>query len=340
MVWNVLVSGLLTGATVVLYDGSPTHPGPDRLWRVVADQQVTVFGTSAAYLHGCAKAGLSPARDHPIEALRALHSTGSPLSADGFHWAHEHVGPHVPVLSGSGGTDVATAFVGGNPLLPVRVGEISGPCLAVDVHAWDDDGKPVVGQVGELVVTAPMPSMPLHFWNDPDGTRYRSSYFDTYPGVWRHGDWIEFTERGTAVIHGRSDSTLNRMGVRMGTAEIYRAVEALPEVTEALAVGVEDPDGGYWLPLFVVLRPGQVLDDALQARIVETIRRDASPRHVPDDIIQVPGIPHTLTGKKLEVPIKRTLIGRPAGIDPDAVDNAELLRPFAELRRRGRDSNR
>jgi acetoacetyl-CoA synthetase len=207
----------------------------------------------------------------------------------------------------------------------------------VNVQAWDDDGKPVVGQVGELVVVSPMPSMPLRFWNDPDGSRYRSSYFDTFPGVWRHGDWIEFTERGSAIIHGRSDSTLNRMGVRMGTAEIYRAVEALPEVAEAMAVGVEGLDGGYWLPLFVVPRPGQVLDDALRARITDAIRRHASPRHVPDEIIEVPGIPHTLTGKKLEVPVKRVLLGRPAAIDPGAVDNPDLLEVFAELRRGGSD---
>ena len=335
MVWNVLVSALLTGATAVLYDGSATHPSIDRLWALVAAQQVTVFGTSAAYLHGCLKADLAPARDYDIGALRALHSTGSPLSADAYRWAHERVGRHVPVVSSSGGTDVATAFVGGNPLLPVYVGEIPGPCLGADVQAWDEDGKPVVGQVGELVLASPMPSMPLYFWNDPDGSRYRGSYFDTFPGIWRHGDWIEFTERGTATIHGRSDSTLNRMGVRMGTAEIYRAVESLPEVAEALAVGVEQPGGGYWLPLFVVLRPGHELDDALRARIAGAVRRDASPRHVPDEVIAVPGIPHTLTGKKLEVPIKRILMGRPAAIDPDAIDDADLLQVFAELRRGG-----
>ena len=335
MVWNVLVSALLVGATVVLYDGSPTYPGQDRLWRIAAEQKATLFGTSAAYLHGCAKADLAPARDYGIGTLRALHSTGSPLSADGFRWARERVGAHVPLLSASGGTDVATAFVGGNPLLPVRIGEIPGPCLGVDVQAWDDDGKPVIGQVGELVVASPMPSMPLYFWNDPDGSRYRSSYFGTFPGVWRHGDWIEFTDRGSAVIHGRSDATLNRMGVRMGTAEIYQAVEVLPEIAEALAVGLESPDGGYWLPLFVLLRPGHVLDDALRARIIEAIRRDASPRHVPDDVIAVPGIPHTLTGKKLEVPVKRVLLGHPAAIDRAAVDNADLLDVFGQLHRGG-----
>lgn len=329
MVWNVVVSSLLTGASVVLYDGSPTHPQHDQLWRLVADQKVTVFGTSAGYLHGCVKEELRPARDYDIEALRALHSTGSPLSADGFRWAHEHVGTHVLVFSGSGGTDVATAFVGGNPLLPVRVGEIPGPMLGADVQAWDDDGKPVIGQVGELVVVSPMPSMPLYFWNDADGARYRASYFDTYPGVWRHGDWIEFTDDGSAVIHGRSDSTLNRMGVRMGTAEIYQAVEALPEVAEALAIGVDGTDGEYWLPLFVALREGHTLDDALRSRIVAAIRRDASPRHVPDDIIGVPGIPHTLTGKKLEVPVKKILLGR-----APAIDDPDLLDVFATVRRR------
>ena len=337
MMWNVTVSALLTGATTVLYDGNPTYRDQAQLWRIVADQRVTVFGTSAAYLHGCLKADLSPAREHDLGALRALHSTGSPLSADGFRWAHERVGADVPLFSASGGTDVASGFVGGNPLLPVWVGELSGPYLGVDVRAWSDDGRPLVGQVGELVVTAPMPSMPLYFWADEDNARYRASYFDTFPGVWRHGDWIEFTPRGSAVIHGRSDSTLNRMGVRMGTAEIYRAVEALPEVAEALAIGVESPDGGYWLPLFVALRPGHTLDDALRGRITAAIRRDASPRHVPDDVIAVPGIPHTITGKKLEVPVKRLLLGLAAGVDRGSVDHPDLLDLYATFRRGGSD---
>jgi acetoacetyl-CoA synthetase len=217
-------------------------------------------------------------------------------------------------------------------MLPVWSGEIPGPCLGVDVHAWDSAGQPVVGQVGELVVTSPMPSMPLFFWDDPDGERYRSAYFDTFPGVWRHGDWIEFTERGGAVIHGRSDATLNRMGVRIGTAEIYAAVERLDEVLEALAVGIETADGGYWLPLFVVLRPGYLLDDALKAHISNGIRQAASARHIPDDVIAVPAIPHTLTGKKLELPVKRALLGLPLGIDPEAVDRPELFSLFADAR--------
>jgi acetoacetyl-CoA synthetase len=332
MVWNAAVSALLVGSTVVLYDGSPTYPSPDKLWSIVEEQRITVLGTSAAYLHTCAKAGLAPIRDHDISVLRALHSTGSPLSTNGFRWAHQNVGEHVPLFSSSGGTDVASAFVGGNPLLPVRVGEIPGPCLGVNVEAWDSSGRPVVGQVGELVVTEPMPSMPLFFWNDPDGERYRSSYFDTFPGVWRHGDWIEITERGSAIIHGRSDATLNRSGVRIGTAEIYQAVEAIDEVAEALAVGVDDPDGGYWLPLFVVLKGDGGLGKDLIDRINETVRREASPRHIPDEIIAAPGIPHTLTGKKLEVPIKRLLKGLPAGIDPDAIDQPQLLEFFAQVR--------
>jgi acetoacetyl-CoA synthetase len=333
MMWNMIVSGLLTGSTVILYDGSPTYPGPERLWRIVAEQKVTIFGTSAGYLHGSMKADLFPSHDHDLSSLRALHSAGSPLSSDAFHWASERVGHNVPVVNGSGGTDIASGIVGGNPLLPIRAGEISGPCLGVDVQSWDDDGKPVVGEVGELVIASPIPSMPLYFWNDPDGARLRAAYFDVYPGIWRHGDWIEFTDRGSAVIHGRSDSTLNRMGVRMGTAEIYQAVESLPEIAEALAVGIEDAEIGYWLPLFVVLQPDHVLDDELRARLVDIIRRQASPRHVPDDIIAIPGIPHTLTGKKLEIPIKRVLQGRPAAIDPDAVDHPELLQTFAALRR-------
>ena len=330
MVWNVVVSGLLTGATVVLYDGSPTHPTPDKLWQIVSDHRISVFGTSAAYLQTCAKAGLSPAHEHDITALRALHSTGSPLAPQSYRWAHEHVGAKVPLVSSTGGTDVATAFLAGNPLLPVWLGEIPGPSLGVDVQAWDAEGRSVVGEVGELVVASPMPSMPLYFWNDPAGDRYRASYFETFPGVWRHGDWVEFTERGGAVIHGRSDATLNRMGVRIGTAEIYQAVERLDEVIEALAVGVEERDGGYWLPLFVVLRPGCTLDDALMTRINETIRQVASPRHVPDDILAVPAIPHTLTGKKLEVPVKKVLLGMAPGVDPGAVDRPDLFDLFAD----------
>ncbi len=333
MVWTVVVSGLLTGATIVLYDGSPTHPTPERLWQIVDEQRVNVFGSSAAYIHACAKDNLTPSRNHDITALRALHSTGSPLSGTGFRWAHENVGAGIPLFSSSGGTDVATAFVAGNPLLPIRAGEIPGPCLGVNVQAWDDNGRPVVGQVAELVVTEPMPSMPLYFWNDPDGKRYWSSYFQTFPGVWRHGDWVEITERGSAIIHGRSDATLNRMGIRIGTAEIYQAVEGLAEVAEALAVGIDGEGGEYWLPLFVVLRPGCVLDEDLITRINHTIRQEASPRHVPDEVIEVSGIPHTLTGKKLEVPIKRVLQGLPAAIDPEAVDRPDLLAVFADMRR-------
>jgi acetoacetyl-CoA synthetase len=332
MVWTAVVSALLMGSTVVLYDGNPTYPSPDQLWTIVEAQRVTIFGASAAYLHACAKTDLKPVKDHDLSALRALHSTGSPLSANGFRWTHQNVGEHIPLFSSSGGTDVASAFVGGNPLLPVRVGEIPGPCLGVNVQAWDSGGRPVVGEVGELVVTQPMPSMPLYFWNDPDGRRYRSSYFDTFPGVWRHGDWIEITPRGSAIIHGRSDATLNRSGIRIGTAEIYQAVESLDEVAEALAVGIDRPDGEYWLPLFVVLKDGVDLDAKLTDRINDTIRRQASPRHVPDEVIAVPGIPHTLTGKKLEVPIKRVLQGIPATIDPDAIDRPELLKVFADLR--------
>ena len=339
MVWTIVVSGLLTGATVVLYDGSPTHPTPDKLWQIVDEHRVTVFGSSAAYLHTCAKAGLSPARDHDITALRALHSTGSPLAPYGFQWANQHVGAHVPLVSSSGGTDIASAFVAGNPLLPIWQGEIPGRCLGVDVQAWDHDGRPILGQVGELVVASPMPSMPLYFWNDPSRDRYRASYFDTFPGVWRHGDWIEFTERGGAVIHGRSDATLNRMGIRIGTAEIYQAVEGLEEIAEALAVGVEGQDGNYWLPLFVVLQPGYALNSALEARINKTIRQVASPRHVPDQIVAIPAIPHTLTGKKLEVPVKRVLLGMAPGIDPGAVDRPELLAMFADVPRRPASEN-
>ena len=332
MMWNLLVSGLLVGSTVVLYDGSPTYPHTDSLWRVAAEAGVTVFGAGAGYLLACAKEELHPGKDYPLEALRAVGSTGSPLPASGFRWVQDGVGRQIPVVSMSGGTDVVTAFIGGCPLLPIRAGELNAICLGAPVEAWSDEGRPVTGQAGELVVTQPMPSMPVYFWNDADGSRYRKAYFDKYPGVWCHGDWITITERGSIVVHGRSDATLNRMGVRMGSAEIYNAVEGLAEVNDCLVVGVEQDDGGYWMPLFVALADEAVLDDELRARITAAIRTGASPRHVPDAILAVPGIPRTMTGKRLEIPIKRILQGAPPGdvVSPTAVDRPDLLGIFAE----------
>jgi len=330
MMWNLLVSGLLVGSTIVLYDGSPTFGRTDYLWQVVAEQRVTVVGAGAGYWLACAKEDLHPGRDHDLGALRAVGSTGSPLPASGFRWVQEGLGRPVPVVSMSGGTDVVTAFIGGTPLVPIRAGELNAICLGVAAEAWGDGGRPVVGSAGELVVTKPMPSMPVSFWNDSDGEKYRSAYFDKYPGVWCHGDWITVTDRDSVVVHGRSDATLNRGGVRMGSAEIYNAVESMTEIKDCLVVGVELDDGGYWMPLFVACADGVEFDDDLRSRIVDAVRSGASPRHVPDDVIAVPGIPRTMTGKRLEIPIKRILLGAKASdvLTPSAVDRPDLLAEF------------
>ncbi|OBF59304.1 acetoacetate-CoA ligase [Mycobacterium sp. 852002-50816_SCH5313054-b] len=335
MMWNLLVSGLLVDATIVLYDGSPTHPGTDGLWRVAADAGVTVLGAGAGYLLACAKKELTPGASYPLDGLRAVGSTGSPLPASGFRWVQEGLGRAVPVISMSGGTDVCTAFIGGCSILPVVAGELSCLCLGSAIEAWKGRGHPVIGEEGELVVTKPMPSMPVSFWNDDDGSRYRAAYFDKYPGVWCHGDWITISDRGSVVVHGRSDATLNRMGVRMGSAEIYTAVERMPEVQDCLVVGVEQDDGGYWMPLFVHLADGAEFDDALRSRIVGEIRQHASPRHVPDDILDVPGIPRTLTGKRLEIPIKRILLGAAPdeAVQQSSIDRPDLLDAFVAYRR-------
>ncbi|MFF4651531.1 acetoacetate--CoA ligase [Streptomyces sp. NPDC001380] len=335
MMWNFLVAGLLTGSTVVTYDGSPGHPGTGALWEVAARTGATVLGTSAAYVVASRKAGLHPGRDLDLSAVRCIGTTGSPLPPDGFRWIYDEVKSDVWLASVSGGTDVCSCFVGGVPTLPVHVGEIQAPCLGADVQAWDPAGSPVVDQVGELVVTRPLPSMPTGFWNDPDGARYRASYFETYPGVWRHGDWITVTPRNTVVIHGRSDSTLNRQGVRMGSADIYEVVDRLPEIRESLVIGLEEPGGGYWMPLFVVLEEGAVLDDALRGRIRTALREQLSPRHVPDEVVAVPALPHTLTGKRIEVPVKRLLAGAALdqAVNPGSVDNPDSLRFFERLAR-------
>ncbi|MCL2532712.1 MAG: acetoacetate--CoA ligase [Nocardiaceae bacterium] len=333
MMWNFQVAGLLVCATIVCYDGSPAHPTQDRLWEIAARRGVTVLGTSPGYVMACEKAGVVPARDHDLAALHTVGITGSTLPAALSWWLADNVGWHVQVASISGGTDVVSAFVGAAPTVPVWPGELSVPYLGVALDAFDESGRPVRGDVGELVVTRPMPSMPVRFWNDPDGSRYRDSYFDVFPGVWRHGDWISITERGGVVMHGRSDSTLNRGGVRMGSADIYQVVERLPEIAEALVVGVERADGGYWMPLFVVLADGIVLDDTLRDRIRSEVRTQASPRHVPDEIVAVPGVPHTRTGKKLEVPIKRLFQGGDPQrvVDRSAVDDADLFDWFARF---------
>ncbi|MFC0451122.1 acetoacetate--CoA ligase [Rhodococcus jostii] len=335
MMWNFQTAGLLVGATIVCYDGSPSYPTPDALWALVSHLGVTVVGTSPGYVLACDKAGVVPAREHDLSSLRAVGVTGSTLPASSSLWLSENIGRAVPVVSITGGTDVVSAFIGGARNVPVWPGELSAPCLGVAVDAFDESGRPVRDEVGELVVTAPMPSMPVSFWNDPVGERYREAYFDVFPGVWRHGDWITITDRGTVLMHGRSDSTLNRNGIRMGSADIYQVVEKLPEIAEALVVGVDLPDGGYWMPLFVVLSEGVELDEALKQRIRGAIREQASPRHVPDDIIVAPGIPHTRTGKKLEVPLKRIFQGADAGrtVDRSAVDDPDLLDWFARYGR-------
>ena len=336
MMWNFLISGLLTRAAIVLYDGSPGHPDMNVLWELAERTGMTCFGTSASYIAACMKAGVEPAAAHDLHRLRAVGSTGSPLAPEGFDWIYEHVGDDTWLFSTSGGTDLCTAFVGGVPLLPVYRGELQARALGAKVEAYDEQGKPVIDQVGELVITEPMPSMPLFFWGDDDGSRYRASYFEHFPGVWRHGDWIEITSRGTAVIYGRSDSTINRQGVRMGTSEIYRAVQAVPEVLDALVVDVPRPGTEGWMPLFVVLRDGTELRDELRDEIKRRIREECSPRHVPNEIFQITEVPRTLSGKVLEVPVKKILTGTPPeqAASRDSLANPAALDYFVSLRER------
>src|SRR5215472_15070913 len=330
MMWNYLAGGLLAGLTIVAYDGSATYPETGALWRLAADTQISYFGTGAPYLLACAKAGLSPGRENDLAAVRGIGSTGSPLPPEGFRWVYRHVGSDLLLGSFSGGTDVCTGFVGPSPLLPVRSGVIAGACLGAKVEAYNAAGQPVTGEVGELVITAPMPSMPVGFWNDPTGERYRASYFGTYPGVWRHGDWITMLADGGCVIYGRSDATLNRGGVRMGTSEFYRVVEGLPEVADSLVVDTGQLGADGRLILYLVLTGDLTLDEDLTGRIKAALRAALSPRHVPDEIHQVPGIPRTLSGKKLEVPVRKILLGTPVAdaADPDALANPEVLAWF------------
>jgi acetoacetyl-CoA synthetase len=330
MMWNYLAGGLLTGTTIVLYDGAATYPDPGRLWRLAAEHNVSYLGVGAPYLLASMKAGLQPGAEHNLAALRAIGSTGSPLPPEGFEWVYREVKADVLLGSFSGGTDLCSGFVGPCPLLPVRAGVISGRCLGAKVEAFDEDGKPVTGEVGELVLTEPMPSMPVGFWNDPGDVRYHESYFEKYPGVWRHGDWIEVLPDGGCVIYGRSDATLNRGGVRMGTSEFYRVVEAFPEVSDSLVVDTGRLGTEGRLILYVVMAPGGALDEAFQARLCSALRRELSPRHVPEEIHRVPGIPRTLSGKKLEVPVRKILLGAdPAqAVDPNALANPEVLRYF------------
>ncbi|MGW0452550.1 acetoacetate--CoA ligase [Gordonia sputi] len=330
MMWNFQVAGLLMGATIVTFSGHPLAPNADRLWQICDDNQVTFFGTSPGQLQASRKAGLEPGRDHDL-SLRAIGSTGSPLSPDLFTWVDEHVAAGLPVSSTSGGTDVCSAFCGGTPSVSYVPGEMTVRYLGCALDSWAPDRTPLIGEVGEMVITEPMPSMPISFWNDPDDAKYRAAYFDhewtddVAPNVWRHGDWLEVTDRGSVIIHGRSDATLNRNGIRMGSADIYEVVEAIPDVAEAMVVGVDGPNATYWMPMFLTLMPGVSLTDELVRTIRDSVRVRLSPRHVPDQVIEAPGIPHTRTGKKLEVPVTAMLAGRQVGIDAKSVDNPDLL---------------
>jgi acetoacetyl-CoA synthetase len=333
MMWNLLIGGLLVGATVLLYDGSPAYPDMGALWRFAEESRMTFFGTSAGYITALMKSDVAPGRQYDLSALVGIGSTGSPLPPEGFEWVYAHVKSDLWLASISGGTDVCGCFIAGAPILPVYSGELQCRALGVNAQAYDTDGNSVIGVMGELVVTEPMPSMPIYFWNDPDGRRYRESYFEMYPGTWRHGDWVVINERGGVVIYGRSDSTINRQGVRMGSSEIYRVVEGLPEVLDSLVVDLEGLGGASYMPLFVVLREGVELDAALERKIKDAIRTALSPRHVPDAIFAVPDVPRTLSGKKLEVPVKKILMGVPVerAANPDSLRNPELLPFFVDL---------
>ena len=337
MMWNFLVGVLLTPASIVLFDGSPGHPSLDTLWDLSEQAGITCFGTSASYISSCMKGEVEPKHGRSLEGLAGVGSTGSPLPPEGFQWVYDKLGSDTWLFSTSGGTDLCTAFIGGVPTLPVYLGELQAPSLGAKVEAWDPEGRPLRGEVGELVLAEPMPSMPVFLWNDPDGERLRDSYFSVYPGVWRHGDWIEITERGTVVIHGRSDATINRGGIRMGTAEIYRAVESVEEVTSALVVDLPKEGTEGWMPLFVVLADGEELTDDLVSQIKRRVREECSPRHVPNEVHQVPELPRTLSGKALEVPVKRILMGADPekAVSRSSLANPEALDYFVELAKKG-----
>jgi len=333
MMWNALVSTLLLRASIVMIDGNPVYPDVSAQWRIAEETRPTTMGAGPALLMGCRKAGLDVGRELDLSTIRQLCAAGSPLPPEGFDWVYEQLGPEVLLNVGSGGTDVCCGVVQGSPLQPVYRGEIAGRCLAVDSAAFDPEGREVVGELGELVIRQPMPSMPVSFWNDPGGERYRAAYFDMYPGVWRFGDWIVFTDRGSCVVTGRSDATLNRGGVRLGTGEFYAVVEELDEVLDSLVVHLEDAEGGPGeLLLFVQVREDVALDEGLRGRIGAELRGALSPRHVPDGVHAVPAIPRTMTGKKLELPVKRILQGaRPEGVaSRDALSDPSSLDAFVE----------
>jgi acetoacetyl-CoA synthetase len=339
MMWNYIQASLLCGGTIVLYDGAPNYPDLNALWKLAADVGITHFGTSAGFITANMKADLKPGADYDLSALRSIGSTGSPLPPEGFDWCYESIKKDLWLASISGGTDVCSAFVGGNPLLPVYSGEIQCRALGCKLEAFDENGKSVIDEMGEMVISKPMPCMPVFFWNDANNQRYKESYFEHFPGVWRHGDWTLVTPRGGVIIYGRSDSTLNRGGVRIGTSEIYRAVESIPEVRDSLIICL-DQAASFYMPLFVATTSGD-LDDELRKRIRKTIRNECSPRHVPDDIILIEEVPYTISGKKVETPIKKILSGmsEEKAIKADALRNPETLAVFRELRQKLNLSN-
>lgn len=333
VMWNIGVASMLAGSVLVIYDGNPAYPELDRLWGLAERAQLTQFGGGAAYYIGCMKAGLEPGKSFDLSALKSIGSTGSPLPEEGYEWVYNAIKKDLWLISISGGTDIASAFVGCAPLLPVYSGEIQCRMLGVDVRALDDDGEALIDQVGEMVITEPMPSMPIYFWNDKDDKRYKESYFEEYPGWWRHGDWMRLSEQGTIQIVGRSDSTLNRGGIRIGTSEVYRGVEKVEAVADSLVLSIELSGGRHYMPLFVQLKPGIILDDEIIAQIKHALRRDFTPRHVPDEVIQIDEIPYTMTGKKLETPVKKILMGFDIdkSVNRDAMRNPETIDYFIEF---------
>jgi acetoacetyl-CoA synthetase len=330
--WNIEMGALTQGASLVLYEGSPGHPA-GAVWEVAARTRADVMLLGAAVITASAASGVSPRTEHDFSQLRQVMVSGSALPSAGYHWVLQHVSPDLRIDSTSGGTDISGSFVGSNEYAPVRAGRIGGRLAGVDCAAWNEDGEPVVDTVGELVVSQPMPSMPVSLWNDPDAVRYTESYFDTWPGVWRHGDWVTVHSDGSVTIHGRSDATLNRQGVRLGSSDFYDVLDTLPEITETLVVGLEQPDDAYWLGLFVVPAPGHRLDDELRQKITTTLRTSLSPRHIPDEMIEAPAVPHTLTGKRLEVPVKKLLRGTPLdkAANTASVDDPDALRWYARF---------
>ncbi|WP_349774464.1 acetoacetate--CoA ligase [Mesobacillus maritimus] len=334
MMWNLQVGGLLAGTTILLYDGNPGYPNHETLWKFAEDTQLTVFGTSASFIMASMKADVKPLEQFELSQLKAIGVTGSPLPESGFDWVYDQVKKDVWLYSTSGGTDVCSGFVGGSALLPVYRGEIQARSLGVAVQAYNDAGKAVYDEIGELVVTEPMPSMPIYFWNDETGERYRNSYFDVFPDVWRHGDFIKISPKGSSVIYGRSDATINRGGIRMGTSEIYSALEVIPTVVDSLIIDIPLNEENSFMPLFVVLKEGVELTDELKTSINQTIRQNCSPRHVPNKIYEVKELPKTLNGKKIEVPIKKILMGVPfeQAVNADSLLNPETLQYFVEFR--------